>query len=78
MNLNSSMMHKNYVSYDSQSKSIDEVKMTQVISNLVENSIKYNVEDGWVHVSLNADYQYFYIRVEDSLSISLTISCMNS
>ena len=45
---------------------IDEVKMTQVISNLVENSIKYNVEDGWVHVSLNADYQYFYIRVEDS------------
>jgi len=42
------------------------VKPTQVISNLVENSIKYNVEDGWVHVSLNADYQYFYIRVEDS------------
>ena len=38
----------------------------QDISNLVENSIKYNVEDGWVHVSLNADYQYFYIRVEDS------------
>ena len=24
------------------------------------------VDDGWVHVSLNADYQYFYIRVEDS------------
>ena len=45
---------------------IDEVKMTQVISNLVENAIKYNVDDGWVHVSLNADYQYFYIRVEDS------------
>lgn len=45
---------------------IDEVKMTQVVSNLVENAIKYNVDDGWVHVSLNADYQYFYIRVEDS------------
>ncbi len=45
---------------------IDEVKMTQVISNLVENSIKYNVDEGWVHVSLNADYQYFYVRVEDS------------
>ena len=40
--------------------------MTQVVSNLVENAIKYNVDDGWVHVSLNADYQYFYIRVEDS------------
>ncbi len=45
---------------------IDEVKFTQVISNLVENAIKYNKFDGWVHVSLNADYQYFYVRVEDS------------
>lgn len=45
---------------------VDEVKITQVISNLVENAIKYNVNDGWVHVSLNADYQYLYIRVEDS------------
>lgn len=45
---------------------IDEVKFTQVISNLVENAIKYNIVDGWVHVSLNADYQYFYVRVEDS------------
>jgi len=45
---------------------IDEVKMTQVISNLVENAIKYNNDDGWVHVSLNADHQFFYVRVEDS------------
>ena len=45
---------------------IDEVKMTQVISNLVENAIKYNKDEGWVHVSLNADHQYFYVRVEDS------------
>ena len=45
---------------------IDEVKFTQVISNLVENAIKYNMFDGWVHVSLNADYQYFYVRIEDS------------
>lgn len=45
---------------------VDEVKFTQVISNLVENAIKYNRLDGWVHVSLNADYQYFYVRVEDS------------
>lgn len=45
---------------------VDEVKITQVISNLVENAIKYNIDDGWVHVSLNADYQYFYVRVEDS------------
>ena len=45
---------------------IDEVKFTQVVSNLVENAVKYNNIDGWVHVSLNADYQYFYVRVEDS------------
>lgn len=45
---------------------VDEVKFTQVISNLVENAIKYNTLDGWVHVSLNADYQYFYVRIEDS------------
>lgn len=45
---------------------VDEVKFTQVISNLVENAIKYNNIDGWVHVSLNADHQYFYVRVEDS------------
>lgn len=45
---------------------IDEVKMTRVITNLVENAIKYNENNGWVHVSLNADHQYFYVKVEDS------------
>lgn len=45
---------------------IDEVKLTLAITNLVENGIKYNKEEGWVHVSLNADHQYFYVKVEDS------------
>lgn len=47
---------------------IDEVKITLAITNLVENAIKYNRNDGegWVHVSLNADHQYFYLKVEDS------------
>ncbi len=45
---------------------IDEVKFTIAISNLVENAIKYNSDDGWVHVSLNADHQFFYVRVEDN------------
>ena len=47
---------------------IDEVKLTLAFSNLVENAIKYNRIDGegWVHVSLNADHQYFYLKVEDS------------
>jgi len=45
---------------------VDEVKISLAISNLVENAIKYNNEDGWVHVSLNADHKYFYIKVADS------------
>ena len=47
---------------------VDEVKITLAITNLVENAIKYNKNngEGWVHVSLNADHQYFYLKVEDS------------
>lgn len=45
---------------------IDEVKFTLAISNLVENAIKYNIENGWVHVSLNADHKDMYIVVADS------------
>ena len=45
---------------------IDEVKFSLAISNLIENGIKYNKQGGFVHVSLNADHQYCYIRVEDS------------
>lgn len=45
---------------------IDEVKMTLAISNLVENAIKYNYDNGWVHVSLNADHKFFYVKVADS------------
>ena len=45
---------------------IDEVKLTLAITNLVENGIKYNVDDGWVRVSLDADHKYFYVTVADS------------
>ena len=45
---------------------IDEMKFSLAVSNLVENAIKYNHENGWVHVSLNADHKFFYIKVEDS------------
>lgn len=45
---------------------VDEVKLTLAISNLVENGIKYNVDDGWVRVSLDADHKFFYVTVEDS------------
>lgn len=45
---------------------IDEVKLTLAFSNLVENAIKYNKQGGFVHVSLNADHKYFYVKVADS------------
>lgn len=45
---------------------VDETKLTLAISNLVENAIKYNVDGGWVKVSLNADHKYFYVTVADS------------
>ena len=45
---------------------VDETKLTLALSNLVENGIKYNKENGWVHVSLNVDNNFFYVKVEDS------------
>lgn len=48
------------------SAEVDEVKLTMAITNLIENAVKYNVDDGWVKVSLNADMTYFYFKVSDS------------
>lgn len=48
------------------SADVDEVKLSLAFTNLIENGIKYNREDGWVHVTLNADHQYFFLKVEDS------------
>ncbi|MCI7813673.1 MAG: ATP-binding protein [Lachnospiraceae bacterium] len=45
---------------------VDEMKLTLALSNLVENAIKYNKEGGWVHISLNVDHKYFYVKIEDS------------
>ena len=45
---------------------VDEVKFTLAISNLVENGIKYNVDEGWVRVTLDADHKDFYVTVADS------------
>ncbi len=45
---------------------VDEVKMTMIISNLVENAIKYNHEHGWVKVVLDADHKAFTLEVSDS------------
>ena len=55
-----------YESYREVKAEADEVKLSLVISNLVENAIKYNVDNGWVRISLNADHKYYYIKVADS------------
>ncbi|PNV60317.1 two-component sensor histidine kinase [Clostridium sp. chh4-2] len=44
----------------------DETKLSLALNNLVENAIKYNVEDGWVRVTLDADHKFFYVKVADS------------
>ena len=45
---------------------IDATKLSLAYSNLVENAIKYNRENGWVRVSLDADHKFFYVKVSDS------------
>lgn len=55
---------------------VDRVKFSLAVSNLVENAIKYNVDLGWVRVTLDADHKYFYIRVADS-GIGIPQDCMD-
>ena len=45
---------------------VDEVKLSLALSNLVENAVKYNREDGQVHVILDADHKFFYVKVIDN------------
>ena len=45
---------------------VDEVKLTLALTNFVENAIKYNKLNGWVHVSLDANHKYFFVKVTDS------------
>ncbi|MDO5155678.1 MAG: ATP-binding protein [Eubacteriales bacterium] len=45
---------------------VDEVKLSLAFSNLIENAVKYNNDGGNVHVSLNADHKFFYVKVQDN------------
>lgn len=45
---------------------VDEVKMSLILTNLIENAIKYNCEQGKVHVILDADHQFFTVQVADT------------
>ena len=55
-----------YESFRMVSAEIDEVKLTLALSNLIENAIKYNQDDGWVRITLNADHKFFYVKIADS------------
>ena len=43
-----------------------DILIYRMLYNLVENAIKYNVDDGWVRLSLDADHKFFYVTVDDS------------
>ena len=55
-----------FESYRAIMAEVDEVKLSLAINNLIENAVKYNYDNGWVRVSLNADHKFFYIKVADS------------
>lgn len=55
-----------YESYRPIMADVDEVKLSIALNNLIENAVKYNYDDGWVRVTLNADHKFFYIKIEDS------------
>ena len=55
-----------FESYRTVLAEIDEVKMSLVFTNLIENAIKYNRDGGRVMVSLNADHKFFYVKIEDT------------
>ena len=44
----------------------DEVKISLILTNLIENAIKYNKEHGTVTVTINADHKFFTIEVTDT------------
>ncbi len=48
------------------SAEIDEIKLSLAIMNVIENAVKYNKENGWVKVSVDADHQFFTVVVADS------------
>ncbi|MBR5738394.1 MAG: HAMP domain-containing histidine kinase [Lachnospiraceae bacterium] len=55
-----------YESFRSVTADVDQMKLNQAFSNLIENAIKYDQDGGMVKVSLDADHEYFYFRVADN------------
>lgn len=55
-----------YESFRQVNADVDSTKLNQAFSNLVENAVKYNNPGGYVKVSLDADRQFFYLKVSDN------------
>lgn len=55
-----------YESFRPVTADVDAVKISIALNNLIENAIKYNYDDGWVRVTLNADHKFFYVKIQDS------------
>ncbi len=56
----------NYESFRDVIAEVDEVKLSLAFTNIIENAVKYNVDNGFVNVSLNADHKFFHVKVADS------------
>ncbi|MBR5421276.1 MAG: HAMP domain-containing histidine kinase [Lachnospiraceae bacterium] len=48
------------------SADMDVIKMSQALTNIIENGIKYNKRPGWVRIILDADHQAVSITISDS------------
>jgi signal transduction histidine kinase len=55
-----------YESYRDVTACVDDVKLSLALSNIIENAVKYNIDNGWIKVTLNADGRNFHIKVADS------------
>ncbi|HAG68651.1 MAG TPA: two-component sensor histidine kinase [Lachnospiraceae bacterium] len=45
---------------------VDRAKLSSAITNIVENAVKYNIENGWVRVTLDSEPSFFTIVISDS------------
>lgn len=45
---------------------IDNTKISLAVTNLIENAIKYNIENGWIKVKLNSNHKNAHIVIMDS------------